>query len=394
AGSYTNIATAYAEDNEGNEVNDSDTKTVTVNDVLPIIQVVKTADPLMRDEPGGVFTYTFTVYNLSVEPVWLTEVYDDKLGTIYEWIPETTKIWIPVGGSYLLPGTWTKTYTEAGVYPNIVMAYAEDNEGNTASDDDSRSVTINDVLPDISIVKTANKSVIPYSGEDVVFTFVITNNSVEDVVIYSIMDTVFGDLLPEALVAFGDDPITIGAGQQFTFTITRFVSGLAGTEHYNVVTACGMDNEGNEDCDDDDELIRLYWYGFTPGYWKNHAESWVKTEYAPMDYVRTIFGITNPNVLTSGILDLNKDGREDTLMDALSYKGGADLRGKVQILLRAAVAGLLNESALGDYYPPYDDTEELIEAVRDAINSGNKGMINTLAGQFDYWNNGIHEFPE
>jgi hypothetical protein len=394
AGSYTNIATAYAEDNEGNEVNDSDTKTVTVNDVLPIIQVVKTADPLMRDEPGGVFTYTFTVYNLSVEPVWLREVYDDKLGTIYEWVPETTKIWIPVGGSYLLPGTWTKTYTEAGVYPNIVMAYAEDNEGNTASDDDSRSVTINDVLPDISILKTANKSVIPYSGEDVVFTFVITNNSVENVVIYSIMDTVFGDLLPEAIVAFGSSPITIGAGQQFTFTITRFVSGLAGTEHYNVVTACGMDNEENTDCDDDDELIRLYWYGFSPGYWKTHPQSWVKTDYTPMDYVRTIFGITNPNVLKSGILDLNKDGREDTLMDALNYRGGGDLRGKVQILLRAAVAGLLNESALGDYYPPYDDTDELIAAVRDAINSGNRGTINTLAGQFDYWNNGIHEFPD
>ena len=362
--------------------------------MLPVIQVVKTAEPLERYEPGGIFTYTFTVYNLSVEPVWLTEVYDDKLGTIYEWVPETDKIWIPVGGSYTLPGTFTKTYTEAGIYPNVVMAYAEDNEGNPTSDDDSRSVKVIDVLPDISITKTANKTVIPFSGEDVIFTFVITNHSVEDVEIYSINDTVFGDLLPEALIAFGDDPIIIGAGQQFTFTITRFISGIAGNEHYNVVTACGMDNEKNQDCDDDDELIRLYWYGFTPGYWKNHAEEWYRTDYMTTDLVRVIFGITNEDVLKSGKLDLNKDNMEDTLMDALNYKGGNDLRGKVQILLRAAVAGLLNESALGDYYPPYEDTYDLIMAVQEAVNSGNRGTINSLAGQFDYWNNGIHEFPD
>jgi hypothetical protein len=394
AGEYPNIVDAWAMDNEENMAHDDDDAMVEVIDVLPVIELVKTADPLSRYEPGGLFTYTFTVYNHSVEPVWLTEVVDDKLGTLYEWVTGMPKIWIPVDGSYLLPGTFTKTYTEAGIYPNIAIAYAEDNEGNSASDDDSRSVTIIDVLPEISITKTANKSVIPFSGEDVIFTFVITNHSVEDVVIYSIDDTIFGDLLPEALVAFGDDPIVIAAGQQFTFTITRFVSGMAGSEHYNVVTACGMDNEQNTDCDDDDELIRLYWYGFTPGYWKNHAEEWYRTDYMPMDNVRLIFGITNPDVLKSGILDLNKDGKEDTLMNALSYKGGNDLRGKVQILLRAAVAGLLNESALGDYYPPYDDVDELIMAVNAAINTSNKTIINNLAGQIDYWNNGIHEFPD
>lgn len=394
AGEYPNIVDAWAKDNEGNKAHDDDDAMVEVIDVLPVIELVKTADPLSRYEPGGLFTYTFTVYNHSVEPVWLTEVVDDKLGTLYEWVTGMPKIWIPVDGSYLLPGTFTKTYSEAGIYPNITIAYAEDNEGNSVHDDDSRSVTIIDVLPEISITKTANKSVIPFSGEDVVFTFVITNHSVEDVVIYSIDDTVFGDLLPEALAAFGDEPIVIAAGQQFTFTITRFISGIAGGQHYNVVTACGMDNEENTDCDDDDELIRLYWYGFTPGYWKNHAEEWYRTDYMPMDKVRLIFGITHTDLIKNSMLDLNKDGRDDTLMDALSYKGGNDLRGKVQILLRAAVAGLLNESALGDYYPPYDDVAELIAAVNAAINTSNKTIINNLAGQIDYWNNGIHEFPD
>jgi hypothetical protein len=96
-GSYTNIATAYAEDNEGNKVNDTDTKTVTVNDVKPIIELIKTADPLSRFEPGGLFAYTYRIYNKSVEPVYLTKVYDDVLGTLYEWTEGMDKIWIPVG---------------------------------------------------------------------------------------------------------------------------------------------------------------------------------------------------------------------------------------------------------------------------------------------------------
>jgi hypothetical protein len=119
-------------DNEENMAHDDDDAMVEVIDVLPVIELVKTADPLSRYEPGGLFTYTFTVYNHSVEPVWLTEVVDDKLGTLYEWVTGMPKIWIPVDGSYLLPGTFTKTYTEAGIYPNIAIAYAEDNEGNSA----------------------------------------------------------------------------------------------------------------------------------------------------------------------------------------------------------------------------------------------------------------------
>jgi hypothetical protein len=50
---------------------------VEVIDVLPIIEVVKVADPLQRNEPGGLFTYTYRIYNHSVEPVMLTMVEDD-----------------------------------------------------------------------------------------------------------------------------------------------------------------------------------------------------------------------------------------------------------------------------------------------------------------------------
>jgi len=143
------------------------------------------------------------------------------------------------------------------------------------------------------------------------------------------------------------------------------------------------------------EIVNQFrWLGFTPGYWKTHPEEWYRTDYNMNQTVRSVFVILDPRYLTGGKLDMNRDGYEDTLMDALNYKGGNDLKGKLQILLRAAVAGILNESALDDYYPPYDSTTELIDAVNVAIASVNKGTLTSLATITDYWNNGIHMFPE
>ena len=186
----------------------------------------------------------------------------------------------------------------------------------------------------------------------------------------------------------------LAAGASCEFEVTVWVEGEAGSTHTNTFTAVAEDNDGTDARDDDDETIKLFWYGFTPGYWKTHPEEWIRTGYLTTTTVRSVFAILDSRYLNGGKLDMNKDGKEDTLMDALNYKGGNDLKGKLQILLRAAVAGILNESALDDYYPPYDSTTELINAVNVAIASVNKVTINSLAMAFDYWNNGIHMFPE
>ncbi len=397
AGVYPNKGEAWAKDNEGNSAYDDDSRSVTVTDVLPIITVNKSVTPPTLPEPGGIFHYSFSVTNNSVEPVHLTKIIDmlpnGTTAIIYEWVSGDPEIWLNPGETSQV-FTSHMTYSEFGTYTNTAWGYALDNEGNEAKDDDSETVNVTDVLPDISVTKTANKTSIPFSGADVIFTFVIRNNSVENVEIFYINDSVFGDLLPEALAQFGGSPISIAPASTFTFTITRWVEGEAGGTHYDVVTTKGRDNENNEDTATDDETIRFYWYGFTPGYWKNHPDQWpIHTLFATNQTVRSVFPISDLRYLTNGKLDLNKDGREDTLMDALNYKGGSDLKGKAQILLRAAVAALLNESALGDYFPPYDSVDELKAAVNAALATGNKTTIGLLASQLDYWNNGIHAFP-
>ncbi len=254
AGSYTNIAWAYAVDNENNEAKDDDTKTVNVTDVLPVITLTKTAAPATRAEPGGAFTYTYTVHNGSVEAVKLTKVTDDILGTLYEWKAGDLVITIEAGADYLLPGTFTKTYAEAGSYTNIAWAYAVDNENNEAKDDDTKTVTVTDVMPTITVTKTADPTSVPETGGNVTFTFVVTNKSVEAVTITSLSDTVFGPLA-------GDNDCKVDTvlpvNGSCTFSEVHFIKGdfESGTNHKNVFTAHAQDNEKNDTSASDDATV-------------------------------------------------------------------------------------------------------------------------------------------
>lgn len=135
-----NIVYARGYDEENTMAEDDDDAIVKINDVLPTILLNKTADPKSMLEPGGTFNFEFVITNTSVEDIWLTKVEDDILGVLYQWEEGMTKIWIGAGAAYTLPGAYSKLYTEAGVYPNVAVAYAEDNEMNKTSATDRDSV--------------------------------------------------------------------------------------------------------------------------------------------------------------------------------------------------------------------------------------------------------------
>lgn len=119
------------------------------------------------------------------------------------------------------------------------------------------------------------------------------------------------------------------------------------------------------------------WMGCTPGYWKNHPEAWVG--YSTDDTLREVFGLGDQ--FTTVLPD-------DTLIEALNYRGGSRVEGAAQILMRAATAALLNEDKFGDDYPPYTTEQELINAVMSALNSNNRATMIELAEALDYRNNG------
>jgi hypothetical protein len=98
--------------------------------------------------------------------------------------------------------------------------------------------------------------------------------------------------------------------------------------------------------------------GCTPGYWKNHTDNW--EEYAPSTKVSAVFaGAPAPYANL-------------TLEQALALKGGSGLDGSTEILLRAAVAAVLNAAheGLGYPYRRFDQPLAIIATVNAALTSG------------------------
>jgi uncharacterized repeat protein (TIGR01451 family) len=249
AGSYTNTASVTVRDNEGNPAGDTDSETVTVTDVLPIVTLNKTVSPTTLPEPGGTFTFTLTITNTSVEPVEITALTDDNALSVE---------CLDLVGATLAAGestscTYTVSHIDFGSYPNTASITVKDNEGNEAGASDDETIAVTDVLPVITVDKSANPTAVPETGGDVVFTFVVTNGSVEPVTITELSDSDFGTLS-------GNDDCKVGTllsvGGFCSFTYTAWVEGdYSGPDHANTLTARAEDNENNAAADDDDATV-------------------------------------------------------------------------------------------------------------------------------------------
>ncbi len=115
--------------------------------------------------------------------------------------------------------------------------------------------------------------------------------------------------------------------------------------------------------------------GCTPGYWKNHTDSWPPTGYTTQQAVLTVF---------SEAWRYPAQG-QSALHQALGFGGGPGVEGAAEILLRAAVAAALNAAHPGVAYPRL--AGEVIADVNDALLSGNRDTMLALAAALDADNN-------
>jgi hypothetical protein len=122
--------------------------------------------------------------------------------------------------------------------------------------------------------------------------------------------------------------------------------------------------------------------GCTPGYWKTHPEAWVG--YGTDAELDSVFAIIPLPDKRGNDVYLG----DDSLMDALNYGGGSGVVDAAKILLRAAVAALLN-AAHPDLSYGFGDGSDgaVIDAVDAALASMDRDMILDLAGDLDYHNN-------
>jgi uncharacterized repeat protein (TIGR01451 family) len=390
--SVVDTVTATADDGEGNDATDSDDATVTITDDLPTVDVDKTADPTEISEPGGEVTYTYTVTNTSAdESVTIDSLEDDVLGPLAGDADCQVGTVLAAGAGCSFTATANVAGTGGDSVTNVFTAVVSDDNNNTDDDTDDATVTITDALPDISVEKTADPTSVPIAGGNVTFTIAVTNDSVEPVTLTVLNDSVFGNLDGRGNC---DVPQTIAAnGGTYTCSFVVFLTpafNYAGQPkaHRNVVTATAVDDEGNRDTDTDDAEVVFTWRGRTPGYWKNHPTSW-PSPYLTTQKVQDVFTIPSCLKNAAGNLDLSKPSGKDTMIQALDYQGGTNLKGKAQILLRAAVAALLNERFFGADFPPYASTSALIQDVNATLTTCNGGKYTTKAAVLDFWNNGI-----
>lgn len=115
--------------------------------------------------------------------------------------------------------------------------------------------------------------------------------------------------------------------------------------------------------------------GCTPGYWKNHTDSWAAAGYSPDQLTGSVFaGSAAFPTLAS-----------KTLLQSLQGGGGPGTLGGATVLLRAAVAALLNAGHPDVDYPR--TTAEIINDVNAALASNNRNTMLTLATALDSDNN-------
>jgi hypothetical protein len=114
--------------------------------------------------------------------------------------------------------------------------------------------------------------------------------------------------------------------------------------------------------------------GCTPGYWKNHTGSWAGTGFSPGQSAGSVFSLGGFPSLAN-----------QTLLQTLQGGGGPGTLGAARILLRAAVAALLNAAHSGVDYPR--TASSIISDVNAALASNNRNTMLNLATALDRDNN-------
>ena len=270
---HHNIATVTGRDEDNRLVTDDDSADVEITDIVPSIQVTKTANPEALPEPGGLVEFTVEVKNTSVstDPVTITSLVDDPDGAgPAEPIdldgkgscdaPQT----IQPGGTYTCKFIRMIAGNAGDVKTDVVTASGHDDDGHEVSDHDDATVTITDVPSAIVVEKTANQTSIPAPGGQVTFIVVVKNTSAVDAVtIDELDDNVYGDLAGKgscgALIGkvLQPDDHAVGGHDEATCSFTGSVTGGGGSTHTDVVTVTGHDDEGQTLTAHDDATVTI-----------------------------------------------------------------------------------------------------------------------------------------
>jgi len=216
-----NTVTVSAHDSTG-PTSDTATASVVKSSTPPTtcMTVVKVADHIVASA-GDLVTYTFTICNCGTAALTVDSVSDSL-------IPGLTDVFTTANGGATLAGgacasfTATRTVLASDPNPldNVVTVSAHDSSGTiTTASDHWAIATVPG--PCLSVAKVPN-SLTASIGDTVVYTFTVCNCGTPPVTVDTIVDSHFGDLLPDFVAANGGSSIIPTAGC-VVFTKSRIV---------------------------------------------------------------------------------------------------------------------------------------------------------------------------
>ena len=242
-------------------------------------------------DPGTTATYSIVVANDGTSPVTDVTVGDDlpagftfvsaviveasatRTSTTDPSIGDNMLSWgtwdIVAGGSLTITfvvdvavsvplGTYDNTATAASIESGVI-----DDAGTTAQDPDTpagedpepdEDVTVDDLLPTLTVTKTADPVTIAEPGGNIDFDVDVENTSTEVVTLDTLTDDIFLDLNGQGTCVTGG---TIAAGATYSCTFTGAVAGNAGDTHTNTTTAEISDDEANPESGSDDADVLI-----------------------------------------------------------------------------------------------------------------------------------------
>ncbi len=238
----TDTITASASDDDGNNVQGQASATVTINDVLPTVTVSKSALPDNVDEPGGNVTFSAQVQNTGVETITLNTLVDDIHGDLNGQgncsVPQS----IAANASYSCSFTVNVTGNAGDVETDTITASVSDDDGNNAQGQASATVTINDVLPAVTVSKSASPDNVDEPGGNVTFNAQVQNTGAETITLNTLIDNIHGDLNGQGNCSV---PQTIAVNASYSCSFTVMVNGNAGDTETDTITASVSDDDGN-----------------------------------------------------------------------------------------------------------------------------------------------------
>ncbi len=242
--SETDTVTASGTDDDANPVSAFGSAAVDITDVPSSLAVSASAAPPLVAEPGANVIVIVELENTSaVDIVTVDSLADDLLGDLNGQGSCSLPRVIAPGASYECHYSAFVGGNAGDSVTDNVAASGSDDDGQPVSAQGEATVIVTDRSSSIRVSKTPDPTSVPETGDTVTFTVRVENTSAADsVTIDSLVDDTYGDLDGQGTCAV---PQTIAAGEAYECEFGGFVSGDAGESAIDVITASGVDDDGN-----------------------------------------------------------------------------------------------------------------------------------------------------